>query len=231
LLTEISEDQGQFGAYMVLHNTGDANPTRFRKSFQPGRDIDGIAEEVVALNHDVADVERDPKPHLLTGRPIRILLGYGVLNRDGTLNGVHGAGEVGDEAVTRGIENPTAMRGDQVIDDDPVGRERSKGTDLIAAHEGAVARDIRGENRSELSFDGWRFQGSAPPQARVYTDLVGDPRVLNHSRSRWRAFSDSDEALRPSQRNRRVQARQGSFAASVCKPFETRGAKGCIQRG
>ena len=58
----------------------------------------------------------------------------------------------------------------------PVSRERAKGADLISAHESAVARDIRGENRGELSFDGWRFQGSAPPQPGIYTDLVRDPR-------------------------------------------------------
>jgi hypothetical protein len=41
------------------------------------------------------------EPHLLTGRSIGILLGYGILNRDGTMYGIDGAGEVGDEAIAR----------------------------------------------------------------------------------------------------------------------------------
>ena len=152
---------------MVPNRTRDANPARLRKSLQPGRDIDGIAEEIVALNHDVADVDADPKSHLLTGRSIRILLGYGVLNFDSTLHGVHSAGEIGDEAVARRVEDPTAMRGDQAIDDDPVRGEGAKGADLISPHETAVAFDIRCEDRRELSFDPVGFQGSAPPRSSI----------------------------------------------------------------
>jgi len=96
--------------------------------------IHGIAEEVVALHHDVAHVDANSKPHRLTGRSLRILLGQGVLHRDRALHGVHGAGEIGDETVARGVEDPTPMRGDQPVDDDPVGRERTKGADLILPH-------------------------------------------------------------------------------------------------
>jgi hypothetical protein len=32
------------------------------------------------------------------------------------LNGVHGAGEIGDEAIASRVEAPTAMRGDQAIE-------------------------------------------------------------------------------------------------------------------
>ena len=152
---------------MVPNSTRDANPARLRKSLQPGRDIDGIAEQVVALNDDVADVDADPKPHLLIGRSIRVLLSYGVLNFDGAFHGIHGAGEIGKNAVARGVEDPTAMRGDQAIDDDPVGREGAKGADLISPHQAAVAFDIRCEDRRELSFDPVGFQGSAPPRSSI----------------------------------------------------------------
>jgi hypothetical protein len=84
---------------MVFHSTRHANPTGFSKSLQTGRNIHGIAKEIVALNDYVADVDADPKSHLLTRRPIGILLAYGLLNRDGTLHGIHSAGEIGDEAI------------------------------------------------------------------------------------------------------------------------------------
>ena len=128
------------------------------KSFQAGRDIDGIADEVVALNYDVGDVDADPKPHLLTGRSISILLVYGFLHCDSTLHSIHGAGEVSDEAVARGVEDPTAMRGDEPIDDDPIRGEGAKGADLVEPHQSAVTFDIGGEDRGELPFDGMGFQ-------------------------------------------------------------------------
>jgi hypothetical protein len=86
------------------------------------------------------------------------------------LNGIHSAGEIGDEAIARRVEDPTAMRGDQAIYDDPVGRECAEGADLILAHETAVAFDIRCEDRRELSFDPMGFQGSIPPGSIIAED-------------------------------------------------------------
>jgi hypothetical protein len=76
-------------------------------------------------------VDADTEPHLLGGRSISILFRYGVLHFDGTLHSIHSAGEIDDKAVASAVEDPTAMRGDEAIDDDPVSRERAKGADLI----------------------------------------------------------------------------------------------------
>ncbi len=86
------------------------------------------------MNDDVSDVDADPKPHLLTGWAIRILLAYGLLNLDSALHGVHGTSEVSDETVASRVENPTAMRGDQAIDNDPTGGESAESADLIEPH-------------------------------------------------------------------------------------------------
>src|SRR6266446_10902903 len=95
LRAKIGEGQGQLCADLIPHHTGDANPARLRESLQSGRDIHGVAEEIVALNDDVADVDADPKPHLLADRSISILLRYSVLYRDSALHGINGAGKVG----------------------------------------------------------------------------------------------------------------------------------------
>jgi hypothetical protein len=50
-----------------------------------------------------------------------------------------------------------------VIDDDPIRGEDAKGTDLISPHQATVALNICGEDRSELSFDGVRFQARLLP--------------------------------------------------------------------
>ena len=109
-------------------------------------------------------MQPDAEPHLLTGRSIRILFGYGVLHLNSTLHGIHGAGEIGDEAIPSRVEDPTPMSSDQPIDDDPIRGEGAKGADLISPHETAIALDIGGEDRSKLSFDGVRFQaiGTSP---------------------------------------------------------------------
>jgi hypothetical protein len=58
----------------------------------------------------------DTEPHLLTGRPVRVLLCHGVLNLHGALHGIHGTGEIGKHAVPSRVEDPAAMRGDQAIE-------------------------------------------------------------------------------------------------------------------
>jgi len=44
--------------------------------------------------------------------------------------GIHGTSEIGKNPITRRVEDPTAMRGDQPITDDAVGGQGAKGADL-----------------------------------------------------------------------------------------------------
>ena len=158
LVPLVLEPVGQLIADLVPCYPRDADPARLRKGFQPRRDIDSIAEEIVALNHDVAHVNADAEPHLLSGRYSRILFGDGFLHRDGALHRIHCAREVSDETISRRVENSATMRGDQAIGDSPVLGQGPKRRDLISPHHAAVALHISGKDRGELAFDGWRFQ-------------------------------------------------------------------------
>ena len=145
-------------------------------------------------------MDADAEPHLLADRSISILPTYGVLNLDGTLHDIYGAGKVGDETVTRRVEDPTAMRGDQAIDDDPVRGEGAKGADLIEPHQAAVAFDVGGEDRGELPFDRVRFQPRHLPDH--YSPTGREIRAsVNHSDARWWCMSVAEG-------DRRAQARQ-----------------------
>jgi len=64
----------------------------------------------------------DTESHLPIRGSIGILLGDGVLYSDSTLHCIHGAGEVGQDAVARRVEDPAPTRGDEAIDDVPVSR-------------------------------------------------------------------------------------------------------------
>jgi hypothetical protein len=101
------------------------------------------------------------------GAGVRVLFRYGVLHVDGTLHGIDGAGEVRDKAVTSRAKDPTAMRGDQAVDNGPILGQGAKGADLIEPHQSAVAFDIGCEDRGELPFDPRGFQGSSPPRSSI----------------------------------------------------------------
>src|SRR4051812_7959236 len=56
--------------------------------------------------------------------------------------------------LSQRVEDSTAMRGNQVIDDGSVTVEGPERADLISLHESAVAFDIGCEDRGGLPFDG-----------------------------------------------------------------------------
>ena len=81
-------------ANLALRVIGNADAAGWSYSFQSGRDIHTVAEDVIVVEHDVADVNADAK--LDPG-----LLGHvDVFERDPSLHlhraagGVHGAGEL-----------------------------------------------------------------------------------------------------------------------------------------
>jgi hypothetical protein len=54
---------------------GDADPTRFGDAFEPGGDVDPVAEDVVALDQDVAEMDADAPFHAaFVGEP-RVAVG------------------------------------------------------------------------------------------------------------------------------------------------------------
>ena len=83
------------------------------------------------------------------------------------MHGIDGAGEIGDEAIARRGEDPTAMRGDQRIGYGPVSVEGAKGADLIQPHQAAIALDIGRKDCRELSFDLLGFQPRHLPDPSI----------------------------------------------------------------
>ena len=61
LLAEIGEDDGQFGADLVAHCAGDADPAGLGQRFEPRGDIDTVAKQILALDDDIADMHADAR--------------------------------------------------------------------------------------------------------------------------------------------------------------------------
>ena len=48
---------------MIVHAPRDADLAAPDQSLEPGGDVDAIAKDVTVLDHDVADIDADPKAH------------------------------------------------------------------------------------------------------------------------------------------------------------------------
>src|SRR5204863_2066552 len=96
---------------------GHADTARICDAFKAGSNVDTVAEDVVVIDDDVADVNADPKFDPLVRRHRRILIGDAALDFNGTAYCIDGAGKLHQHAVTRGLDDPPAMLGDGGIDE------------------------------------------------------------------------------------------------------------------
>jgi hypothetical protein len=151
LLAEIGKGDGQLGTDLVAYRARNANPAGLGERFEPGRDVNTVAKQILALDEDIANMRADAEAHWLTHCSGGVFFDDGSLNRDRTLDGVDRIGEVGDDTVPGAAEDALAMGGDQLVEDDATGGEPAQGADLVPPHQPAVACDIGRKDRRELA--------------------------------------------------------------------------------
>jgi hypothetical protein len=95
---------------------GDRNAARFGDPFDPRRDVDAVAQDVLALDDDIADVDPDPEPDRIDFGATGILLAKLSLDFDSASDGVHGACELHQRAVAHELDDTARMAGDCRID-------------------------------------------------------------------------------------------------------------------
>jgi hypothetical protein len=123
-----------------------AGAAGLRQVLDAGGDVDVVAEQVGAVGHDLAVVDADPELQPLGRRQAGIALSQRRLHLDGAAHRRHRVGELGDDAVAGGVGDAAAMLGDARIHDAAGGIQALERALLVAAHERAVAGDVRGQD-------------------------------------------------------------------------------------
>ena len=162
---EVVEAEVDLVADLIVDRAGDADPARLRHALQARRDVDPVAEQIVAADHDVAEVDADPKPHAArfgkVGVPSLDLL----LDRSGAAHRLDRARELGHHAVAGGGEDPAVVPPDQLVDHLATGVQRGERAFLVGRHEARVAGDVGRENDRQLAGDA-RVVHVRPQKAR-----------------------------------------------------------------
>jgi hypothetical protein len=157
-------------SHLIPDHPADANPAGIGQGFQPRRDVDPVAEDVVALGDHVAEVDPDPELDALLGRDARAALGHPPLHLHGTPDGIDHAGELGQEPIAGVLHHAPAMFPDLGLDQLPKVRPQPFVRPLlIRPHQARVPRHVGGEDRGEAA-DGH--------------DLSGDEGALTNSTSK-----------------------------------------------
>jgi hypothetical protein len=112
---------GNFGlaSDLAVSVIGDANAAGVRDPFETSRDVDAVAEDVVVIDDDVADMHADAKFNSLAFRHIDVAVFHAALNLDGAAYRVDGAGKFHQHPIAGGSDDAAAMLGDFWVDECP----------------------------------------------------------------------------------------------------------------
>jgi hypothetical protein len=153
LWTKIGVSQRQNFSDEGVRCAGNANAARCGKAFQARSDIHAIAEQIASAYHHVTDMHPNPKPKTIVLWSALICLGNGILYGNGTLDRIHSARELGQDAVTGCIGNPPTMLGYEPVHDLEMGTQGTEGSDLVLLHEAGIASHVSGKDRRQPSLD------------------------------------------------------------------------------
>ena len=99
LFAGILEGDIELASRIFLYAARNADPARFREALETGRHIHAVAEDVAAVDDDIADIDANAEldPPLL--RHVGIPLEHAALDLDGTAQRIDHARELGQHTV------------------------------------------------------------------------------------------------------------------------------------
>ena len=153
LLADILEGEVEAAGGVLLDPRRDADAAGLGEAFEPGGDIDPVAEDVAVLDDDVALVDADAELEALFRRGRGVAFGHRALPLGGAAQRVDDAGELDEEPVAGGFDDAPLMLGDARVDQfAPQRLERRQRPFLVLPDEPRIAGDIGGEDRRQPPF-------------------------------------------------------------------------------
>ena len=116
LLSNVVEGEVETPGYILLNTGGNANASGLGQTFEPGRDVHPVTEDVVVLHNDVALVNTDPKLDAIVVRYSSILLTHRVLPLGRTTQCINHTGKFDQQAITGRFDDAASVFGDFRID-------------------------------------------------------------------------------------------------------------------
>jgi len=100
---------------LVVRRARDAQPSRLAQGFQAGGNIDAIAEDVVSVDDDVADIDADAEDDAPVLGHARITADHAALNYDSAPDRIDDTGKFDQRAIACGLDDAAMMRGDRSV--------------------------------------------------------------------------------------------------------------------
>ena len=147
LLATVVKREIELGKDLLVHGAGKADAARLGNPFQARRDVDAVAENVVAVEDDISEVDADPIADAPVLGNVRLARGHCLLDCDRTLNRIDHAGELDQHAVAGGLDDAPPVRRDLGVDQRlAVLLLARDGAGLVGLHEPGVADHVGGKD-------------------------------------------------------------------------------------
>ena len=152
LIAGILEDEVELPFDLIKGRARDADSTRLREAFESGSYVHAVADDSIAFDENVAQIDADPEEQPASFGQLGVAAFHLLLDLDGAAHGIHHAGKLGQHVVTWGVYHPATTLANQVADQVTAGREGPGRPLLVLGHEPAVADGIGGEDGGELAL-------------------------------------------------------------------------------
>ena len=127
------------------------------------RDIDPVAEDVVLVDDDVAEIDADAEIDAPLGRHVGVAGGHLALHLDRATNRIDHARELAEQTVARRMDDAAAVLLDFGVGNlAPQHFQRSQRAFLIRPHQARVTRDVRRQNCRQAPLDPFLCHGRRP---------------------------------------------------------------------
>src|SRR5262249_30379255 len=100
-LAHVLEGDGELVAHLISYHPADADAARFRQAFKARCDVDPVAEDVVGIDDDVAEIDADAEIDAPFGVHTGIARGHLALHFDRATNRIDHARELAEQTVAR----------------------------------------------------------------------------------------------------------------------------------
>ena len=135
------------------------NPAGLGERFQPRRDVDTVAEDVVVLGDHVAEVDANAKSDAPLLGDHALAVDHPTLHLGGAAHRVDHAGKFRQQAVAGGFYGTALVRPDLGIDQlREMRSETLMRAFLVRSHEARIACHIGGEDRGQTAGRGHCFE-------------------------------------------------------------------------
>src|SRR5215472_17738629 len=154
LLADIGKYGVDFATDLAKRVFRDADTAGLGDTFEPGGDIDPIAEDVVTLDQYIAKMDADAPFHTAVAGHTRIAFRAQLLQRQSAFDGADHRTELDQDPVAGGLDDPSAISADQRVGSRAMLTQRLRRASLVLPHQPRIAGDVGGEDGSKAAGSG-----------------------------------------------------------------------------